>query len=71
MVDIIKDTEISLLLIKICGLSCAFVLVAYFLIIKSPKTFLMDSWKSVTTLSLILGLLDAGLSLSFGRLLLL
>jgi len=67
MVDIINDTEISFFLIRMFGLLFLFVAVAYFLITKQPKKFPMHSSKRVAILSLLLGLFDAGLTLTFGK----
>jgi uncharacterized protein YqhQ len=67
MTDIINDTEISLLLIKICGLFCIFISSVYLSLTRSSKKFSMHSWKNLATLGLILGLIDAGLSLTFGK----
>ncbi len=67
MSDIINDTEISLQLIRFCGFFCVLLPVLYILTTKFLKNMAMHSWKALGVLSLSLGLLDAGISLLFGK----
>jgi Flp pilus assembly protein protease CpaA len=67
MEAVFRDVEFSIVLLKLSGILLSLVAVSYLLCIKNLKRLSVSNWKSVIILSCVLALLNAGLTVAFGK----
>lgn len=67
MEAVFRDVEFSMVLLKVSGLLLSLGAVSYFFYIGDIKRISVPNWKNVMMLSCVLAILNAGLTVSFGK----